>query len=258
MNVIQSSYQHVHLQVTWEGTVSWVITACYASPTFVRRQELWDSLLHLANSVTESRVVLGDFNAIPGDHERRGGSQNFSVRGMSGFREMVQGCHLIDAGFQGSPFTWKHGNLYQRLDRVFCNLSLRLKFPSATIFHLPFFKLDHRVVLVQMKKKSLTNRRRRSFRFLAAWLTHEDFPSFMNRTWPRQSSWCSQVKVLHGSLLSWNKCMFGNIFERKRRLTRRLESVANRLMANPSHDLERAQARLWGEYEHVLVQAVSV
>jgi hypothetical protein len=31
-------------------------------------------------------------------------------------------CDLIDAGFQGFPFTWQRGNLKERLDRMLINL----------------------------------------------------------------------------------------------------------------------------------------
>lgn len=254
MNVIESSYQYVHMQVTWKRNIPWLVTAVYASPRYVPRLDLWDNLARLADSISDSWVVLGDFNAIMSDHERRGGSSNFSVRGMLRFREMVQNCHLIDVGFQGSPFTWRHGNLLQRLDRVLCNLQWCTNFPSATVFHLPFFKSDHRAMLVQMKKKERPNRRRRPFRFLASWLTHDDFPNVMARSWPRSSQWCRQVRLLQGSLQDWNKKVFGNIFAKKSRLNRRLEIVANRLVAQPSAELEHAQTRLWREYEQVLAQ----
>lgn len=168
VSIIDSSNQFVHMQFTWKRSISWLVTAVYGSPRYVRRQELWDNLSTLAEDIQDPWVVLGDFNAILADHERRGGSHNFSIRGMAGFREMIQQCNLLDAGFQGSPFTWRHGNLFQRLDRVLCNLQWRLQLPSATIFHMPFFKSDHRVVLVQLKKKHRPNRRRRPFRFLAA------------------------------------------------------------------------------------------
>lgn len=122
VEVIESSNQFIHLQVSWKGHITWFVTVVYASTRVVRRQELWDDLSRLANTMDGPWVVLGDFNAILADHERRAGSPNFSIRGMHGFREMVQSCCLMDAGFQGSPFTWKHGNLFQRLDRVFCNI----------------------------------------------------------------------------------------------------------------------------------------
>lgn len=59
-------------------------------------------------------MVLGDFNSIAADHERKGGAPNFAIRSMRNFCSMIQECNLLDAGFQGSKFTWKSGRLQQR------------------------------------------------------------------------------------------------------------------------------------------------
>lgn len=138
VEVLESSNQFAHLRVTWKGHITWVITVVYASPRFAQRQEVWDDLARLAETTSEAWVILGDFNSILAEHERRGGSSNFSIRGMQSFRRMMQECDLLDMGFQGSPFTWKHGNLFQRLDRVLCNLQWRMRFQSAIVVHLPF------------------------------------------------------------------------------------------------------------------------
>lgn len=122
VEVLNSTNQFVHLQVTWKRSIVWLVTIVYASASYVRRQELWDELSNLATNIVDPWVVLGDFNDILVDHERKGGSPNFSIRGMNGFRSMMQDCNLLDMGFQGSLFTWKHGNLFKRLDWVFCNL----------------------------------------------------------------------------------------------------------------------------------------
>ncbi|KAJ1431883.1 Endonuclease/exonuclease/phosphatase superfamily [Sesbania bispinosa] len=46
-------------------------------------------------------------------------------------------------GFVGYPFTWRRGNLAERLDRVLINLDWRLRFQQASVYHLPFLKSDH-------------------------------------------------------------------------------------------------------------------
>lgn len=89
VNVIDSSNQFVHLQVTWKRSISWLMTAVYASPRYVSRQDLWDNLKILGEAIDDPWVVIGDFNAILADHERRGGSPNFSTKGMASFRDMV-------------------------------------------------------------------------------------------------------------------------------------------------------------------------
>lgn len=249
VRILDSSDQFAHLQVTWKGRIFWYITVVYASPRFAPRQKLWEDLGEIAESMEDPWVVLGDFNSIMANHERRGGSPNFAIRGMRKFYDMIHACNLLDAGFQGSPFTWRHGRLFQRLDRVLINLQWRLKFQSASIFHLPFFKSDHRAILVQLQRKKKPNRHRRPFRFLAAWLMHEDFPNLMTRNWSLNGLWCNQVRHFQNSLFTWNKRVFGNIFERKQNLIRSLEVLDEKLVANPSLELEELHKHLWTEYD---------
>lgn len=254
VDILETSEQMVHMHVTWCGHAKWLLTVVYASTRYVRRIQLWEDLRRLANSHYDPWMVTSDFNTIINDGERKGGATNYCNCGILGFREMVQDCELLDAGFQGCPFTWKKGDLRQRLDRCLINMQWRLKFLEAVVFHLPFFKSDHRAVLMQTKKREKSNRNRRPFRFFASWLTHENFPSFMARAWPRSAPWCGQLPYFQGNLKVWNKRVFGSIFDRKNGLIRRLEAVSEKLIANPTADLERAHKRLWQEYEHVLMQ----
>lgn len=254
VDIIESSDQFVHTRVTWKGSIKWLITAVYASPNYIRRNQLWGDLTRISEAVNEPWVVLGDFNTICGPHERKGGSSNFSIRGSINFRNIIHDCDLIDVGFQGNHFTWKHGNHYQRLDRVMINIQWRLKFQEAAVFHLPFFKFDHRALLVQLRNKRPPNRRRRPFRFLASWRTHENFPNLMRRLWVRGAPWCQQVPKIHQALQKWNKDVFGNIFQRKRDLISQLEEIAHQLTSNPSDILEAKQRDVWRQYEQVLFQ----
>jgi len=65
------------------------------------------------------------------------------------FQEMISETELIDAGFQGPTYTWKRGNSLKRLDRVLINLAWRIRFQNALVLHLPFFKYDHRAILIK-------------------------------------------------------------------------------------------------------------
>lgn len=165
--------------MAFKGQQKWLITVVYANTSYVRRQDLWDDLNRITESHDTPWAVLGDFNCILSDSERKGGASNPSNRGRDDFRRMLHDCNLIDSGFQGSPYTWRSGNLFQRLDRILINMQWRLRFPQAAVFHLPYFKSDHRAVLMQMERNNGPNRRRRSFRFVAAWLTHSDFPNLI-------------------------------------------------------------------------------
>lgn len=105
VEILESTFKFVHTRVTWKGHISWLTTAVYASPRHNRRQQLWDDLSRISDTVDEAWVVLRDFNTIYAPHERKRGSSNFSDRSSLSFRNMINDCNLIDAGYQGSPFT---------------------------------------------------------------------------------------------------------------------------------------------------------
>lgn len=158
---------------------------------------------------------------------------------------MLQDCNLIDAGFQGSAFTWKKGNLFQRLDRMLINMHWRLCFPQAAMFHLPYFKSDHRAMLLKVKRRSEANQRRRPFRFLAAWVTHSDFSNLMERTWNLEDCWGDQVARFQRVVKRWNKDVFGNIFTRKKELINRLQHLDDQIATNPLPSLEHNRIVVW-------------
>lgn len=72
VEVINSSEQFVHLKVSWKNQNFWFTTVVYASPRYMRRQTLWEDLKVMADDMVEPWMILGDFNAIQNNQERRG------------------------------------------------------------------------------------------------------------------------------------------------------------------------------------------
>ncbi|XP_061351949.1 uncharacterized protein LOC133296921 [Gastrolobium bilobum] len=74
--------------------------------------------------------MLGDFNSILHDHEKKGGAQVYtgSVREMS---QCLEDCSIEDMGFKGPNFTWRRGRLEERLDRVVVNEAWSLDWPNS-------------------------------------------------------------------------------------------------------------------------------
>lgn len=173
--------------------------------------------------------MVGDFNALLHDHERNKRPTRASERSLAAFKETIIACDLIDAGFQGYPYTWKHGDLEQRLDRMLINIQWGLIFPEGIVFHIPPFKPDHRPILIQFAYEKRDNKRRRPFRFLVAWVTHEDFDNFMRCNWKSRSSWNKQLQDFKLEFEKWNRETFGNIFTRKKKLLRQLETINDQM-----------------------------
>lgn len=74
----------------------------------------------------------------------------------------------------------------------------------------------------------------------------------MQNVWDKGAPWGPQVPKVQKAIQKWNKEVFGNIFERKRKLINRLEEVAHNLTITPSAALDNIHKNIWREYEQVL------
>lgn len=107
---------------------------------------------------------------------------------------------------------------------------------------------------MKMDRVANPNRRRRPFRFQAAWLTHSDFPNLMHQNWNAADSWKCQAARFQGAAIKWNKKVFGNIFARKKSIMKKLEVMDHLFASNPSPSLEVSRNLIWQDYEKVLYQ----
>lgn len=167
----------------------WNLTVVYGSPHLQLRSSLWDALRDIAMDISCPWAVVGDFNTIMHEHERKGGAVSPSLRGYAPFNRCMRDRDLIDGGFQGYPFTYKRSNLEQRLDRLVMNISWCMRFQEAVVVYLLPFTSDHRPLLIKLETDYRTNRRRRPFRFVASWITHSDFNWFMRQNWNSSLPW---------------------------------------------------------------------
>ena len=103
VEVIYSEKQLVHLKVVDKDSSVWFFSACYARPQRSLRAELWNSLKNISGTCYSPWVVAGDFNSVLFDHEVMGAAGG--QRSCSLLRDYVEFCNLIDASFQGPPYT---------------------------------------------------------------------------------------------------------------------------------------------------------
>lgn len=96
---------------------------------------------------------------------------------------------------------------------------------EAMVKHLPHYHSDHCPLLLQTNPTSSNGLGKRPFRFQTAWLAYKDFGKVVNELWRENMSLVDSLQRLDFGLQSWNKDSFGNIFQRKRLLIRRLMGV---------------------------------
>ncbi|KAL7157223.1 hypothetical protein ABFS83_02G063300 [Erythranthe nasuta] len=120
----------------------------------------WDQLTTISNSFSGAWLVIGDFNSITSQAEKRGGN-SFASSSRHTLLTDLKSLGLIDLGYHGSSFTWSNkrngkANIQQRNDRGVANDLWCTDFPHSSILNLPAI-VDHNIGA-------------KPFRFEAMWL----------------------------------------------------------------------------------------
>ncbi|CAL1393943.1 unnamed protein product [Linum trigynum] len=84
---------------------------------------------------------------------------------------------------------------------------------------------DHRPLFIQAEPDTQSPRVERPFRFLVAWIPHEEFSRVMETAWPCSTHLPHSLEKLSAALKDWNHRLFGNIFHRKQALVRKLRRL---------------------------------
>ncbi|RYR20521.1 hypothetical protein Ahy_B03g065693 [Arachis hypogaea] len=108
-----------------------LLTACHGSPQRANQKILWRSLRAISLNTYLPWCALGDFNALLHEYERRGGTENNDRGACEEFQTCISDCGLMDLGYSGWPFTWRRGNLMERIDRGLGNLDWNITFSKA-------------------------------------------------------------------------------------------------------------------------------
>ncbi|XP_028786509.1 uncharacterized protein LOC114742412 [Neltuma alba] len=247
---VSKSPQFIHLKIETYADQVWWFTVVYASPVVAKRRPLWRELLALQCHVNGPWCVTGDFNATISASER-------SPAGAidRDFNSFVLDSNLSDMGFLGPRFTWKRNTSESRIDRVLSNPEWLDVFRDASITHLPFFKSDHRPLLLKLHRDGVRQHGNRPFRFIASWALHEDFKKFVRGNWKSQVPWTENIHQFTSACTTWNKEVFGHTNSRKKSLLCRLEGISRvEARVSLSPELLDLQRQLGKELDEVLLQ----
>ncbi|XP_050242398.1 uncharacterized protein LOC126691394 [Quercus robur] len=257
VEVLASTEQEIHA-IIWvrSQSLSWIISAIYASPKFIERCMLWENLKLIATLHDLPWALMGDFNEVIIEGEKAGGNPIFQRR-VRAILDCINECQMMDLGFSGPKFTWTYkrelGGLIQcRLDRVWANPDWKSYFPEANVTHLSRVNSDHYPLLLNLCP-NLTNTSNRPFRFQPMWLSHNDFPAIFRQSWAgMEDNLVGAITRFTHKAQTWNKEIFGNIFARKRQIMARLLGAQRAIANNPNSFLINLQEQLSGEYNEIL------
>ncbi|KAL0402600.1 UNVERIFIED_CONTAM: hypothetical protein Slati_4289900 [Sesamum latifolium] len=178
IQIIQSHAQFLHIKVNSRALPMDIFcTFIYAKCSRNSRRILWEELTRLSTQDVPW-LVGGDFNVILHPNENQGGDLS-RMGPMDDFNDMVSDTGLIDAGFEGEPFTWTNKRIWKRLDRVLYSKEWAETLNNTRVIHLPRRLSDHHPLFIHAVK--MENKKPSSFR----------------------------IKEL---LKQWNRDTFGNVF----------------------------------------------
>ncbi|XP_027156894.1 uncharacterized protein LOC113758060 [Coffea eugenioides] len=165
---------------------------------------------------SEPWIIAGDFNVIASSEERRGGRPANGTN-MDEFNSSMFLCGLSPVDYDGCPFTWTNGTVWQLLDRALINARWAAAYPVTRVSHFSRDQSDHAPLLI---KAGLETSVRTSFRYLNMWHRHPTFWETVSTVWQGSGSgvgmhlFYSKLSSLRTQLRKWNKKEFGNIFAR--------------------------------------------
>ncbi|GAU33334.1 hypothetical protein TSUD_165990 [Trifolium subterraneum] len=131
--VLNYTRNFINMLVEDEQWGEWRLTCYYGYPERSKRHAAWDLLRVLGNMSSIPWCIIGDFNDLLSQADKKGIHPHPNGLCM-GFRQAVSDCDLTDIPIEGHPFTWIKSRgtphvIEERLDRAMASTSWLQLFP---------------------------------------------------------------------------------------------------------------------------------
>ncbi|XP_019197195.1 PREDICTED: uncharacterized protein LOC109191078 [Ipomoea nil] len=233
------SKNYVDVEVSIPGCDKWRMTGFYGFSQRGQRRDSWDLIRTLAGRSDLPWVMIGDFNDLLFQSEKRGGNPHPDSL-LHGFGETIEDCGLAHMPMTRYLFTWEKGKgtpnwIEERLDKVLANQSWREKVSDANVQNILTRKSDHSALFLGIL--NLRERRgglKRGFRFEMAWLHDEGCREVVEKSWNEGGGRNLQecISYCGNRLACWGGDRFHKFGERIRNL--RKEQLRLRGCSDPA------------------------
>ncbi|KAI7979491.1 hypothetical protein LOK49_Contig323G00002 [Camellia lanceoleosa] len=117
----------IHAKIKRDNFEDWILSTIYASFNPSNKVLFWENLEATVDNMNSHWLVVGDFNDIAFQSEKRSFSINANQTRTQKFNAKMNRCNLMDLGCFGPHLTWTNGrqgmaNTLERLDRAACNI----------------------------------------------------------------------------------------------------------------------------------------
>ncbi|KAG2725248.1 hypothetical protein I3760_01G056800 [Carya illinoinensis] len=198
----------------------WYLTAIYSFPKKNIRSQSWDLLRSLCRQNGEAWLVIGDFNELMYQHEKKWGKPR-PERQLTAFKEVIEECHQWDLGYSGPKLIACNRRaipyrVSERIDRFLLNSIWWDCFPRAWATHGVVAYSDHLPIWVVFEGVEESPKFKKLFKFEAMWVGEPNCEDIIKSLWSNASpqsnmSTVAMIKDSGTHLGTWNRHTFGNV-----------------------------------------------
>lgn len=132
------------------SNIQFCYSGFYGEPRLYPRPKFWDHFAIVHHSITLVWLVMGNLNQILSPSDKFGGADP-NLCPIMHCRNILASLNLKDLSVTSHPYTWLHGNLWERLNWVLITPLWYQIFPNTTFHHLLFLPTsDHCSLLVKV------------------------------------------------------------------------------------------------------------
>lgn len=137
VTLLSFSRSHIDVCISSNGMEDWRLSGIYGEPARSQRHKTWELLRNLSRDANLPWCLVGDFNNVTSQADKKGGS-SYPSHLIEGFNECMIDAQLHDLDLIGHQFTWERGRntsnwIEIRLDRVLANDQWIDKFNRAKV-----------------------------------------------------------------------------------------------------------------------------
>ena len=152
IDVFNCSNQQVAIVISENRGPTWLLSRVYASNNQRERRVVWQEVSAMIDLGIPS-VVVGDFNCILEEEDKRGGRPFVEDRATRELANFIQDCGLVDLGFVGPRFTWCNNQsgrarVWEQIDRCLATSNWLQLNPDHLVHHLPRIASNHYPLLL--------------------------------------------------------------------------------------------------------------
>ncbi|XP_050233102.1 uncharacterized protein LOC126681599 [Mercurialis annua] len=235
--------QVIHCEVSW-GDKKFLCSFIYGANDTMGRTSLWRTISQIAVEVQLPWTVLGDFNAILNNSERRGGLEAVQID-CEQFKECIEQDNLIEMKWTCHEFTWNNNQdgdsrVWRRLHKILISEAWLNSFEAkARVLNSGIY--DHSPLIIQFIEP--INVSHKPLRFFNVWAESNEFMIIVGDSLAESVEGHQMFKVviklkrLKRELRKLNRKCFSNISSQVEDMKEQLDEIQNQL----SHDVMNSE-----------------